>query len=90
MAWYSIDPTFYTQPPGGVSQDDLSLNATRRIFNRELYPELDVAQGQSTVINTLDLSYFPKERGPYNFNPAAASTNTLSEPKKSLVVLLEQ
>ena len=83
LAWYSIDPTFYTQPPGGVSQDDLSLNATRRIFNRELYPELDVAQGQSTVINTLDLSYFPQERGPYNFDPATASTNTLSEPEKS-------
>ena len=83
LAWYSIDPTFYTQPPGGISQDDLSLNATRRIFNRELYPELDVPQGQSTVINTLNLSYFPQERGPYNFDPAAASTNTLTEPEKS-------
>jgi cell surface protein SprA len=83
LSWYSIDPTFYTQTPGGISQDDLSLNATRRIFNRELYPETDVAQGQPTVVNTLDLSYFPQERGPYNFDPAAASSNTLTEPEKS-------
>jgi hypothetical protein len=25
MAWYSIDPIFYTQRPAGVSTDDVSL-----------------------------------------------------------------
>jgi cell surface protein SprA len=30
------------------------------------YPLTDIAQGQSQVINTLDLSYYPSERGPYN------------------------
>lgn len=75
LAWYSIDPTFYVQRPSGVSEDDLKLYSTRRIYSRELYPETDIAVGQQTVINTLDLSYFPQERGPYNFNPAAAATN---------------
>jgi hypothetical protein len=37
-------------------------NTTRRIYSEELYP-LDIAQGQSQVINTLDLSY-PSEEGP--------------------------
>jgi cell surface protein SprA len=82
LAWYSIDPTFYTQRPAGITNDELSLNTTRRVFNEELFPLLDVPQGQSTVINTLDLSYFPQERGPYNFNPAA-SNNVLAEPDKS-------
>ncbi|WP_374505490.1 cell surface protein SprA [Flavobacterium sp.] len=73
LAWYSIDPVFYTQKPGGITSDDLSLNATRRIFSKELYPLTDIAQGQSQVVNTLDLSYYPSERGPYNNNPTFSS-----------------
>jgi cell surface protein SprA len=80
LAWYSIDPTFYTsQRPSGISDDDLSTNRTRRIYYDELYPVTDVTPGQSTVVNTLDLTYFPQERGPYNFNPIAQGTNTFTE-----------
>ena len=66
LSWYSIDPIFYTQTPSGISKDDLSLNSTRRVFSEELYPLTDIAQGQSQVINTLDLSYYPTDRGSYN------------------------
>ncbi|AXG75215.1 cell surface protein SprA [Flavobacterium arcticum] len=80
LAWYSIDPIFYSsQRPGGVSPADLSSNRTRRIYYDELYPNTDVAVGQSTVVNTLDLSYYPQERGPYNYNPLAQATNTFTE-----------
>lgn len=70
LAWYTIDPVFYSSKPSGISNDDLSLNTTRRIYSRELYPNTDIAQGQIQVINTLDLTYFPSERGPYNNNPS--------------------
>jgi len=69
LSWYTIDPVFYSSKPSGISNDDLSLNTTRRIYSRELYPNTDIAQGQIQVINTLDLSYYPSERGPYNNNP---------------------
>ncbi|MFV8368404.1 cell surface protein SprA [Flavobacterium sp. LB2R40] len=72
LAWYSIDPVFYTQKPVGISNEDLSFNKTRRIFSEELYPLTDIAQGQSQIINTLDLSYYPSDRGPYNNNPNGA------------------
>ncbi len=78
LAWYTIDPVFYTSKPSGISNDDLSLNTTRRIYSKELYPNTDIAQGQIQVINTLDLTYYPSERGPYNNNP---SFNT--DPKTS-------
>lgn len=68
LAWYTIDPVFYVQKPSGISNDDISLNSTRRIFSEELYPLTDIAQGQTQVISTLDLTYFPSERGPYNNN----------------------
>ncbi|MGQ7946333.1 T9SS outer membrane translocon Sov/SprA [Flavobacterium sp. WC2509] len=66
LSWYSIDPVFYTSKPSGISNDDLSTNATRRVYSEELYPLTDIVQGQSLVVSTLDLSYYPKERGPYN------------------------
>jgi cell surface protein SprA len=78
LAWYSIDPIFYINKPSGISNKDLSYNATRRIFSQELYPLTDIAQGQSQVVNTLDLTYFPSERGPYNNNP-----NTKLSPKEN-------
>ncbi len=81
LSWYSIDPIFYQQRPSGISTDDLSLNKTRRVYSEELYPVTDVAIGQTQVINTLDLTYYPKERGPYNNNPLAVGTNLLPNPK---------
>lgn len=69
LAWYTIDPIFYASKPSGISNDDLSLNTTRRIYSKELYPNTDIAQGQIQVVNTLDLSYYPSDRGPYNNNP---------------------
>ncbi|KIA87326.1 cell surface protein SprA [Flavobacterium sp. AED] len=77
LAWYSIDPVFYTQKPSGITNEELSFNTTRRIFSEELYPLTDIAQGQSQVVNTLDLSYYPSERGPYN-NSSNVSTNPTS------------
>ncbi|OAB28115.1 protein involved in gliding motility SprA [Flavobacterium fryxellicola] len=76
LAWYSIDPVFYTQKPVGISNEDLSFNKTRRIFSRELYPLTDIAQGQTQVVNTLDLSYYPSERGPYNNNSNVSANPT--------------
>jgi cell surface protein SprA len=84
LSWYSIDPIFYTgQRPGGISDEDLATNRTRRVFIHELFPYTDIVQGQTTVINTLDLTYYPQERGPYNFNPNASGTNTLPDPEEN-------
>jgi cell surface protein SprA len=82
LSWYSIDPTIFIQTPGEIGKDGISLNTTRRIFNRELYPNLDLTIGQSQVVNTLDLTYYPSERGQYNFNPLAAS-GSLPNPQEN-------
>ncbi len=76
LNWYTIDPIFYSnQRPDDISDDDVSDLYTRRVFIDEVFPEIDIAQGQSTVINTLDLVYYPTERGPYNFDPGAVNDN---------------
>ncbi|MEX0312756.1 MAG: cell surface protein SprA, partial [Allomuricauda sp.] len=70
LAWYTIDPIFYTnQRPTGLSDNDVSLNTTRRVFINEIFTETDIAQGQTQVQGTLDLVYYPNQKGPYNANP---------------------
>ena len=82
LAWYTIDPLFFTnQRPTDMTDADFSLNKTRRVFIEELFPVTDVVQGESRVVNTLDLAYFPRERGPYNFNPAYGGTNDVPDPQ---------
>ena len=81
LNWYSIDPTLYVQTPGDIGLDGISANNTRRIFSRELFPNTDIQIGQSQVINTLDLTYYPQERGPYNYNPEALSPSGFTQPK---------
>ena len=69
LAWYTIDPTFYTsQRPSEISDNDVSTNATRRVFIDEVFPNTDVAQGQTTVQSTFDMAYYPNQKGPYNNN----------------------
>ncbi|MFD2588459.1 cell surface protein SprA [Croceitalea marina] len=71
MAWYTIDPIFYTnQRPAGVTDNDISLNPTRRVFIDEVFPQVNIAQGQTTVQGTLDIAYYPNQKGPYNANPS--------------------
>lgn len=78
LAWYTIDPIFYgNRKPGGISDNDVSTYATRRVFVNEIFPNTDIAQGQPQVIYTLDLAYDPTQRGPYNYNSMAAGTGNL-------------
>jgi cell surface protein SprA len=81
LNWYTIDPIFYSsQRPDGITDQDLSSPFTRRISRDEIFPAQDIIQGQTQAIFSLDLSYYPSERGEYNFNPAAAGTNELPNP----------
>lgn len=71
MAWYTIDPIFYTnQRPASITDNDISTNPTRRVFIDEVFPQVDIAQGQTTVQGTLDMAYYPNSKGPYNNNPS--------------------
>ncbi len=80
LSWHSIDPIFYTsQRPSGISDQDVAQDDVRRVYINELFPQTDIADGQTTVLNTFDLSYYPSERGPYNFSNTATG-NTLPNP----------
>ncbi|MGY5846313.1 T9SS outer membrane translocon Sov/SprA [Salegentibacter sp. HM20] len=84
MAWYTIDPIFYSNSrPEGITDNDISNYATRRVSMSEIFPNTDVVVGQPQVVYTMDVAYFPEERGPYNFNPAASGGNELPNPEEN-------
>ena len=71
LSWYIIDPLFYggsSLKPGSVDNNELSRAEVRRIRYEELFPEQDLDLTQSTIVRTLDLAYFPNERGSYNYD----------------------
>ena len=68
LAWYIIDPVFYTgNAPTDITQDELSKEEVRQISINEIFDQ-DVPSGYPTTLTPLNLTFFPKERGPYNFD----------------------
>ena len=90
LNWYNIDPLFYSgNRPSGITDEDISGYYNSRVFINELFPLQGVAQGQTTVLNTLDLSFYPEERGPYNFQPGSEN-NILTNPINSWAGITRQ
>ena len=91
LNWYNIDPIFYSsQRPNGISDDDVSSVFTSRVFINELFPNRDLVQGQQAVLNTLDLAYYPTERGPYNFNSANTNGDAIIDETQSWAGITRQ
>ena len=82
LAWYSIDNTFYRDNvPGGGNPNAIANHYTRDIIPQEVFPQ----QGQQQVVTnqqTMDLAYYPQERGMYNYNPALDAQGRLTNNPK--------
>lgn len=74
LAWYVIDPLFLRQTtgltPGGITDADMSNNFAREVPETEVFPNKPVPNGIPPNIATLDMAYYPNERGPYNYDAA--------------------
>lgn len=92
LNWYTIDPIFYSnQRPGGITDEDVSNLYTRRVFIDEIFPLRDLVQGQTTIIPTLDLVYYPAQRGPFNFQTQNINLpNALTTPQNSWAGITRQ
>ncbi len=88
LSWYTIDPMFMREinnlTPDYYTTNNFGLmadNYQREIYEKELFPKKESQTGQPVPIPTLDLAFYPSERGPYNYDaqPAlniSAGTNT--------------
>ncbi len=92
MAWYNIEPVLQERrnPNNPLRNmpnflDELSKPQTRQVLQQEIFPKRSLDFGQG-LLTTFDLSFFPRERGPYNFQTDPASINAdgrLLNPRRS-------
>lgn len=74
LNWYYIDRLFTSRhsslAPGYIRSDlkQLSNPYVREVTSREIFPMRELSYGESSTIQTLNLSFYPDERGPYNLD----------------------
>lgn len=72
LSWYVIDPLFYRSTggltPSNITEDIQSDHRMREILEAEVFPNRQLPQGTPPNIATLDLTYRPTLRGPYNYD----------------------
>ena len=70
LAWYIIDPIMQRNTAPSYLKDEKKLDdhRVREVFQAEIFPNKQSIVGQPTNIPTLDLAFYPEERGPYNFD----------------------
>ncbi|XZF13363.1 cell surface protein SprA [Chitinophagaceae bacterium MMS25-I14] len=76
LAWYFIEPTL-VDPVGGVPdyiKKDPAQHYIRLVQQQDVFPAASTTTLQN-ALSTLDLGYYPKERGPYNFLSTATELN---------------
>ncbi|MEI2750622.1 MAG: cell surface protein SprA [Ferruginibacter sp.] len=78
IAWYQIEQTLQqldapNNPIG--DRNELSDPRVRQVYQKEIFPQRTTGFGESQLV-TFDLSYFPEEKGPYNYETSNAAVNT--------------
>jgi cell surface protein SprA len=88
IAWYQIEPALQqfkgVNNPIGDNRTELSDPRTRLIKQSEIFPQRTTDFGQNQL-TTFDLSFYPAEKGPYNYedNPANVDANNrLKNPRQ--------
>jgi cell surface protein SprA len=79
LSWYQIEPTL--QDPKNINnplrgnKKLLSDPRVRAISQQEIFPQITTDFGQNQLI-TFDLSFYPTDRGPYNYDASKSNLNT--------------
>lgn len=74
LSWYYIDRMFTQRnsslAPGYIKADlkQLSNPYVREVEIYEIWPGRQLTYGESPIVQTLNLSFYPNERGPYNLD----------------------
>ncbi len=90
FAWFRIDQVLNNTkgsndtPKSLTNQKDVFIynNLVRLVHEQELYPLRENQYGESTILPTLNLSFYPQERGPYNLDISGMNADgTLADPE---------
>ncbi len=86
IAWYNIEPILQEKgnPNNPLRNDltELSDPRVRSVSNQEIFPRSTPDFGQNQLV-TFDLSFYPKDKGPYNYDAAGIDgSGKLQNPTK--------
>ncbi len=90
IAWYTIANNFYNSSDPFMPQhikdnpNSMSIHNVRQVQLTDIFPQKQIQTGMPQNLPTFDLAYFPKEKGPYNFNLTDLNDDgTLANPEKN-------
>ena len=88
LSWYVIDPLFFRN--NNLTPEHIANNAAmrsdhrmREVLEQEVFPNRQLAAGTPANIPVLDLTYYPRERGPYNYNTDIDANGDLFNPENN-------
>ncbi len=90
IAWYQIEPVLQiakraSNNPLANDVEELSKPETRQVLQREIFPKRSTQLGEN-LLTTFDLAFYPKDRGPYNYetrNTRIGANGKLLNPKQA-------
>ncbi len=85
LAWYNIEPILQEKnnPNNPIRNDleELSDPRVRSVAQQEIFPQRTPDFGLNQLV-TFDLSYYPKDKGPYNYDATGINASgQLSNPR---------
>lgn len=87
LSWYQIEQVLQQVNASNnpiTDRDELADPRVRQVYQKEIFPQKTTGFGES-FLQTFDLSYYPKDKGPYNYNDAGTDVDAngrLNTPKK--------
>ena len=78
IAWYNIESVLQekrnSNNPLRANTDELSKPETRQVFQKEIFPKRSTQFGEN-LLTTFDIAFYPKDKGPYNFESRNGRVN---------------
>lgn len=69
LAWYNIEPVLQERRNANnpiTDLNELSDPRVRQVLQKEIFPRRSTQYGEG-LLTTFDLAFYPKDKGPYNF-----------------------
>ncbi|HMU45751.1 MAG TPA: cell surface protein SprA [Chitinophagaceae bacterium] len=88
IAWYNIEPVLQERRNSNnpiTDLDEISRPETRQVLRNEIFPRQSNQFGEG-LLTTFDVAFYPKDRGPYNFQTDQTKVNAngkLLDPKRA-------
>jgi cell surface protein SprA len=84
IAWYVIDPLFTRKTgrtPKHLTDDDVEGPFVREVKETEIYTNKESGTGFDSPISILNVAFYPRDKGPYNYDTDINSEGKLNNPR---------